>query len=331
MATGIIAVAFQGAGATIVAEAFFAFAAGSYLVLLAMTSVRFAKHRERLAADFNNPSRAPAFFTTVAATGVLGVCCVRLFAWAGLALGLWWFALSLWVVLLYAFAATIVTASEKPSLEKSLNGSWLIIVVGAQSVSVLGTLLTEFVPDPGNMIVVSAVFFLTGSALYFLLIAALSLRLFFHPIRPTELTPPYWVMMGAAAISTLAGSELSSHASVWQMQLNAIPVLHGFALFFWVAATGWIPLLLLFGYWRHVAHHVPVTYDPQLWSIVFPLGMYCVASASFVRAFDLGGFAWIPALTLPVAAVAWVLTTVGMVRSAVSRPPQPPYTLDARS
>ena len=32
------------------------------------------------------------------------------------------------------------------------------------------------------------------------------------------------------------------------------------------------------GYWRHVLNRIPLRYEPTLWSIVFPLGMYSVGS-----------------------------------------------------
>jgi hypothetical protein len=31
--------------------------------------------------------------------------------------------------------------------------------------------------------------------------------------------------------------------------------------------------LSVLGTWRHVRHHWPLSYDPALWSVVFPLGI----------------------------------------------------------
>lgn len=36
--------------------------------------------------------------------------------------------------------------------------------------------------------------------------------------------------------------------------------------------------------WRHLIHRVPLRYEPGLWSLAFPLGMYCVASEALGRA-----------------------------------------------
>ena len=49
----------------------------------------------------------------------------------------------------------------------------------------------------------------------------------------------------------------------------------------WAFGTWWIPLLIVLGLWRHVRRHWPLSYEPTLWSVVFPLGMYSVATLSF--------------------------------------------------
>jgi hypothetical protein len=51
-----------------------------------------------------------------------------------------------------------------------------------------------------------------------------------------------------------------------------------------VTGTWWIPLLVVVGFWRHVVERIPLTYDPQYWSLVFQLGMYTVATLMFANA-----------------------------------------------
>ena len=45
--------------------------------------------------------------------------------------------------------------------------------------------------------------------------------------------------------------------------------------------------LVAAGWWRHRVHRVPLRYESSLWSVVFPLGMYAVASIYLGRADDL--------------------------------------------
>src|SRR5690348_15839264 len=101
-----------------------------------------------------------------------------------------------------------------------------------------------------------------GVAHYLLLAIVVLYRLIFLPLNAAQCAPTYWIGMGAAAISALAGAELERNAAIWHMQLNARLVLQGFTLFFWVIATIWIPLLIGLGFWRHVAEKHSLRYDP---------------------------------------------------------------------
>ena len=61
----------------------------------------------------------------------------------------------------------------------------------------------------------------------------------------------------------------------------SILVVEGLSLILWAFGTWTIPLLVVFGLWRHVRHRARLTYTPELWAIVFPLGMYTTATAEF--------------------------------------------------
>ena len=43
------------------------------------------------------------------------------------------------------------------------------------------------------------------------------------------------------------------------------------ALAWAVTGSQWIPLLLSVGFWRHAVEKMPIAYDPQYWSLVFPI------------------------------------------------------------
>jgi tellurite resistance protein TehA-like permease len=103
------------------------------------------------------------------------------------------------------------------------------------------------------------------------------------PVQPASLTPAYWVFMGATAISVLSGAKVLGLPA--DPVLTAIrPVLSGVSVILWAFGTWLIPLLLGLGVWRHLIRRVPLRYDPGLWSMVFPLGMYCVASETLGKA-----------------------------------------------
>ena len=111
-------------------------------------------------------------------------------------------------------------------------------------------------------------------------------RIFYRAVTPGDLTPMLWVVMGAAAISTNAGSTLILTDSGLAFLTSMRPFIDGVTLMIWAWATWWIPLLVIFGVWKHGVHRVPLTYTPLLWSMVFPLGMYSLATARLSLAAD---------------------------------------------
>src|SRR5262249_31405690 len=152
-------------------------------------------------------ARAPGFFTLVAAPCVLGNQCVLLFGGGVAGLALWAVGLAFWLVLTYAMVPGLMEGSAKPRLEDGLNGAWLLAVVGTQAVSVLACQLVPLLAAgaPDVPLFVALAFWLVGSMLYIWLIALIFHRILFLPLAPGDLTPPYWINMGAMAISTLAG------------------------------------------------------------------------------------------------------------------------------
>ena len=122
----------------------------------------------------------------------------------------------------------------------------------------------------------------------YLLVAGLvtAARLAF-PVQPPELTPAYWVFMGAAAISVLAGAQILRLPSGSLAPGSLAPgslagaahaVVAGLSVMLWAFGTWLIPFLVILGVWRHVRRRVPLAYEPGMWGIVFPAGMYGVAS-----------------------------------------------------
>ena len=135
-----------------------------------------------------------------------------------------------------------------------------------------------------------------GLVLYAIFIVLFAHRIFFFDVAPDDITPLLWVVMGAAAIATNAGSTLILSDTHLPFLQSMRPFIDGVTLIMWAWATWWIPLLLLFGIWKHGVCRVPLTYTPMLWSLVFPLGMYALASLRLSLAADF------PPLRLPRAA-----------------------------
>lgn len=313
MATGIVSVAAHLLALPLVPAALLALNLLAYPALLAVTLARLLRHPSALLRDMTSHETGPTFLTMVAATGVLGAQLVLLTPQAGAALLLWLFALLLWVVLLYGFFLAMTLANPKPPIERGLGGAWLLVTVSTESLVVLGTAVADRLPRPEIGIFACFCLFLLGGMFYAILISFIVYRWLFRDMTVEMLTPPYWINMGAVAITTLAGADLMLHAQDHPGILGYLPFLAALTTGFWAAATWWIPLLAVVTAWRHLAGRTPLAYDPQDWSMVFPLGMYTAATAAYARATGYGFLLPIPRLFVWIALAAWLAAFAGLL------------------
>jgi tellurite resistance protein TehA-like permease len=317
MATGIVALAMNAVGWSIGAHVLFWIGVAAYEVLWVLILIRCARYWSVVRTDLTAHARAPGFFTVVAATGVLGNGCVLLYGAPIAGLCLWLLTIILWTGLSYTILPGLMEADDKPELEKGLSGVWLLIVVGTQSVCVLGCLvfprLSGSATGPG--LFVALCFWLVGGMLYLWLIALIFYRIVFRPLTAQELTPPYWINMGAMAISTLGGVSLAKVATDGPGLLTELlPLIKGLTLMFWATATWWLPILLMLGAWRHVVKRFPLTYDHGYWGAVFPLGMYAVCTLRLAREFEIPFLTPLGEVFAWVSLGAWALTSIGLAR-----------------
>jgi tellurite resistance protein TehA-like permease len=271
--------------------------------------------------------RAVGFFTIVAATCVLGSQWFVIGdAWT-LAAWLWAAGIVLWAGITYTIFAVLTVKSLKPSLADGINGGWLVSVVAAQSVAVLGSQLASgFLEHAPVVLLFCAAMWLGGGMLYIWIISLIFYRYTFFEMRPSDLAPPYWINMGAVAISTLAGSLLVIAAPYSPVIRDILPFVKGLTLMFWATATWWIPMLVILGVWRHVYRRFPLRYDPLYWGAVFPLGMYTVATFRLAQAIQTPFLMPIPRVFVYVALGAWALTMIGLLfslRAVTSFPSAP--------
>jgi tellurite resistance protein TehA-like permease len=314
MATGIVSIAASLQDMPAIAWTLFALNNGFYLIVGGLTVARVVLYPADVVADVTSHANGPPFLTLVAGTCVLGTQYELLGVSPTVAAGLWALGTLLWVILIYAFFTGVTIRPVKPPLDEGLSGAWLLAVVSTQSVSVLGTLLApHFGAHADVVLFVMLCFFLLGCMLYLLIIALIFYRFTFFTLKPRDLSPPYWINMGAVAITTLAGVRLLLRAGDWTLLAELRPFLAGFTLFFWATATWWIPLLVILGEWRHVVQRFPLTYHPSYWAIVFPLGMYTASTFLLARALDLPFLLAVPRVFVYVALAAWAVVFAGMV------------------
>ena len=317
MATGIVSIAADRAGFRTIAAVLLWLNAVQYVLLWILTFWRLLRYRRALLRDLTDHRVAPGFFSAVAATSVLGNQLALTGAY-DLAVAFWILGLFLWIVLTYTIFTALTIEESKPTIDRGITGAWLLAVVATQSIALLSALLARHFEQPVRLHInfVALSMWLWGGMMYIWIISLIFYRYTFFVFSPADFSSPYWINMGAMAISTLAGSLLIENAADAAFLESLIPFLKGFTIFFWATGTWWIPMLLILVVWRYL--YIRLEYDPLYWGTVFPLGMYAVCTFEMVRAMSLDFLLPIADVFVYVALLAWAMTFVGLVHSLFS-------------
>jgi tellurite resistance protein TehA-like permease len=261
MATGIVSIAAVDHGYRGVSGALAIVAAVMLAVLVAMAVAR-------LRPDFGDLDSVLQLFTFVAACAVVGTrlhWSQHVHATLGLAAGLAWLGLG-------ALAVQLMWRLGWKTLRDKARGGWELASVATSGLAILAA-------DAGYQRL--AVALLGVAVLVYLVVTGLVI---WHIVREPaqELQPDVWILMGAAAIATLAGDHIHQAGVVEIWPVTVVT---------WGVATAWIPALAVVmvklrrGNW---------------WAMVFPLGMY--SSATFATAVEMN-WHW---LTVVSAVFCWI-------------------------
>jgi tellurite resistance protein TehA-like permease len=314
MATGIVSIAAMRLGHDAIGTVLFALNLVAFPLLCVLMLVRLCRHPVAVLGELRSHRTGAGFLTAVAATSIVGDQFV-LFSWnSHIAAALWLASLVLWVGLIYAFFVAMTIKPVKPPLAIGLDGAWLLTVVATEAIAILAAHVSGVFSRPEIVIFMSLCLFLLGGALYLILISLIVQRWLFEPMQPEQLTLPYWINMGAAAITTLAGAHLASLAGTDRLTASLAQLIEAATLLFWAIATWWIPLLAALQFWRHAIHRARPVFDLQYWSMVFPFGMYTAATWALSQEHGLEFLAMIPRVSIWVALASWLLGFAAITR-----------------
>jgi tellurite resistance protein TehA-like permease len=319
MATGIVSIAAERAGFRTIAAVLLWLNAGQYLLLWILTLWRLLRYHRALLDDLTDHQSAPGFFSAVAATSVMGNQLILTGAYE-IALALWIFGLFIWIILTYAIFTALTIKETKPTIDQGITGAWLLAVVATQSIALLSALLARHFDQPVRLHInfLALSMWLWGGMMYIWMISLIFYRYTFFKFAPVDFSAPYWINMGAMAISTLAGALLIENTEdAWFLE-TLLPFLKGFTIFFWATGSWWIPMLVILAAWRHLYRKFPLRYEPLYWGTVFPLGMYAVCTFEMAHAMSLDFLLPVARVFVYVALLAWATTFAGLIQNLVS-------------
>lgn len=316
MATGIVSIGLHLAGFALLSTIWFLIAAVGLVVCGVAVPWRWWAVTGSLRTDLTTAGSSFGLLTLVAGTAVLGTRAALTGATVlpSILLGL---ALALWMMLGYLVPWMVLRAGAGRDLTRSVDGSWFLWTVASQSISILAATLHGHVDGTAAdlLAIIAVLNWGIGLGLYLVIGTSLVIRVLRHGLTAIELTPAYWIVMGAVAISILAGSKLVGFSgselsdAVQPLAAAAVPVL-------WTFATWMIPPLLVLGWWRHGLQGVPFRYGTALWAMVFPLGMYAASSMTLGQADGISVISWVGHTFLWAGVGAWlVVATAGTVQA----------------
>lgn len=302
MATGIVSIAMGQHGYWTVSTVLAVLAAVA-LPVLAMIGVSRWR-REPL--DLCDPDVPIKLFTFVAACAVLDT---RL---ADIPGALWTLAVAAMVVWLFLGVVTLRAIAAQPWSEwiERSRGAWELPSVGTSGLAIVLTQLAVFTGWQ-SLVSVAAVLWASALVIYAVMTGLILRRAVLARLDPAGFEPDAWILMGGLAIAALAGHHI--HRLLDDGWLAE--VMRWGAAAAWLGATVWISPLLYFAL-RYLRRPHVLRFAGVWWAMVFPLGMYSVATHVIV---DETGWPALTAVSLVVCWVAmltWLSVTVGGLASA---------------
>ncbi|WP_235733882.1 tellurite resistance/C4-dicarboxylate transporter family protein [Mycolicibacterium austroafricanum] len=302
MATGIVSIAAAEHGYTLVSTVLAVLAVTALPVLAAAGVATW----RRAPLDLTDPDVTLRLFTFVAACAVLDA---RLAEIPGALWTLAVLAVVVWMTLV-VLTRRALAARCWPELQARARGAWELPSVGTSGLAIVLTELSQFT-GWRPLLGVAAVVWGLAIAAYCVMTSLILRRAFLARLDPNGFEPDAWILMGGLAIATLAGDRIHRLSDGWLAEVT-----RSGAAATWVVATLWLPPLLYFAV-RHLGRPRVLRFAGVWWSMVFPLGMYSMASYVVVVETGWAALTTVSLVFCWIAMLSWLLVAAGgLARSA---------------
>jgi tellurite resistance protein TehA-like permease len=295
MATAIVSIAALQAGLHVISDVLLVLAVLAFVPLAAVDVVR-ARHPATILHRAGQPGRAFPALGFVADTCVLGT---RVVDAAGPRRVI---AAILLIVGAIVWLVIVGELGRRPSRVVGMRAraEWLLATVSTEGLAILLAHLS----NPLRWL--SVALWAVGGVLYVIIMVLLARGLARWRLRPWELTPDWWIVMGAPAIFALGAATLDRGGL--SSPIGAL------GLAGWTTASFWIPVLFAAELWR--GRTLAPRFRPERWTMVFPLGMYSACGQLGGRVLGLAWMHGIGRWWLAVALASWIAVAAGEVHFA---------------
>ncbi|MGB6207924.1 tellurite resistance/C4-dicarboxylate transporter family protein [Mycobacterium sp.] len=305
MATGIVSVGARDHHYFTLSDAVGGLASLSLGVLVVAIIAAAAARIRKLFWDLTDPDTALRLFTFVAACAVLDT---RLSFNLAILRVLGVLALLAWLVLI-VLTVRNMSAHRWSALRDHAHGAWELASVGTSGLVIV---MSEVSRHTGHRwwLLAALPIWWAAISIYALMTWLILWRAGVERRDRDGFAPDSWIMMGALAIATLAGDGLHQ-----QLSGSLAAAVRTITIVTWVAATLWIPPLIYFGLHRITQRPDVLQFTGAWWSLVFPLGMYSVATEAMAAELSMRSLQTISLVFFWDAFAAWLIVAVaGLLR-----------------
>lgn len=305
MATGILSIAARNHHYWRVSGTLGILASLVLLVLVALVVAGVLTKHRVTNWNLRDPDVTLRLFTFVAACAVLDS---RLTSHPVVAWVLGGIALSGWLVLIVLTGRNMSMRSW-PALRDHAHGAWELASVGTSGLVIIATQAAHYTGHHW-WLAVGVSTWVIAIALYGLMTWLILWRAVTERQGRDGFEPDTWILMGALAIATLAGDDIYQLAPDWLADsVRTVTVVT------WAAATLWIPPLIYFGLHRINRRPEVLQLTGAWWTLVFPLGMYSVATHATAGELGVRSMRTISLVFFWNALAVWVIVVVaGLLR-----------------
>jgi tellurite resistance protein TehA-like permease len=306
MATGIVSIAAGDHHYWKLSDALGVLATLCFAVLVAVVIAAAVARSRKLFRDLTDPDVTLRLFTFVAACAVLDT---RLSFNLAMLRVLGVVALLAWLGLI-VLTARNMSAHRWAALRDHAHGAWELASVGTSGLAIVMGQISNYTGHRGWLLVAVPVW-LSAIAIYALMTSLILWRAIVERRDRDGFAPDSWIMMGGLAIATVAGDVLHQQLSGWPAA-----AVRTVTIVTWVVATLWIPPLIYFGLHRITQRPDVLQFTGAWWSLVFPLGMYSVATHAMAAEVGARSMQTVSLVFFWDAFAVWLIVAVaGMLRA----------------